>query len=545
MPPQLKKWALQPKSGEVLNQTLTFTCLSKYRIDNNYLPHFITSITQYFIEALPPDSDMDYMIGEQFAAAYPTLKEQQGGVHSIINLSVSMGWISTIASKLDDGYVIIPISAPTFPAPIPITFMVTTDKGASLCGPSSVVYETCNWPDFYSETEIEKQLLLLGVKCDFTITRKQSIRMPGRLVIGAWTIEGPASLDLPPHIPIYGQKLWVRLDLTEVKGDLDCSGLVLVSIPAIPLLPRPEIPGNSPPRHLTPEEQENTQNKTQAAALKRAAANGANGRNGPGGRGGGRPIAPGEDVTMKDKNDGNNDGAGGTSDIGDGGIGNGVVEGNGDAPNVSNGAGNGVGASARGAGAAPGANGVGANGVGVGANGVGANGADANGAGVGVNAGANGASVGVNGVNGVNVAGVNAGVTGSGVTGVGAGVNGAGANGAGANGAGANGAGVGANGAGANGAGANGAGANDVGASARGAGPSTGALGVVVGAGSESIDEVDEYAQGKGEEYKEPDWESVPMDSRNDINKRGATDEQSTDRLTKSNRYVSLSDKNE
>ena len=43
---------------------------------------------------------------------------------------------------------------------------------------------------------------------------------------------------------------------------------------------------------------------------------------------------------MKDKNDGNNDGAGGTSDIGDGGIGNGVVEGNGDAPHVSNGAGN-------------------------------------------------------------------------------------------------------------------------------------------------------------------------------------------------------------
>jgi hypothetical protein len=69
---------------------------------------------------------------------------------------------------------------------------------------------------------------------------------------------------------------------------------------------------------------------------------------------------------------------------------------------------------------------------------------------------------------------------------------------------------------------------------------------VVAGAGSGPIDEVDEYAQGEGEEYKEPtDWDSVPMDSRNDINERSASDEQSTDRLTKSNRYVSLSDKTE
>jgi hypothetical protein len=208
MPPQLKKWALQPKSGEVLNQTLTFTCLSKFRIDNQYLPHFITSITQFFIEALPPDVDVNYIFGEQFAAAYPSLKEQQEGVHSIIHLSVSMGWISTIASKLDDGYVTIPISAPTFPAPIPITFMVATDKGASLCGPSSVMYERFKWPDSYYEIEIEKQLSLLGVKCNLTLQRKQSIRMPGRSVIGAWTIEGPASLDLPPHISIYGQKPW-------------------------------------------------------------------------------------------------------------------------------------------------------------------------------------------------------------------------------------------------------------------------------------------------------------------------------------------------
>jgi hypothetical protein len=69
---------------------------------------------------------------------------------------------------------------------------------------------------------------------------------------------------------------------------------------------------------------------------------------------------------------------------------------------------------------------------------------------------------------------------------------------------------------------------------------------VVAGAGCEPIDEVAEYAQGEGEEYKEPmDWDSIFMDVRNDPGKRSATDEQSSDRLTKTNRYDSLSDKTE
>jgi hypothetical protein len=86
---------------------------------------------------------------------------------------------------MNNPYVTIPISAPFLSAPLPIVFMVATNKGASLCGPSSVIYDTINWPDFYKEADIEKHLRQLHVKCDLTIRRMQSTRMPGVFVIGA------------------------------------------------------------------------------------------------------------------------------------------------------------------------------------------------------------------------------------------------------------------------------------------------------------------------------------------------------------------------
>jgi hypothetical protein len=272
MPPPLKRWTLQNIPAKVLHQSLAFTCLSEYRIDNNYLSHFIESITIFIRAALSPEEDLTYMIGDLFTAAYPSLKEhQEQGVNSTIYLSVPTGWINTIKSKLDNGYMTIPISAPFLSAPLPTIFMVATDKGAALCGPSSVTYDTLNWPDFHKEAEIEKDLHLLDVKCDRTIRRMESTKMPGISVIGAWAVEGPASQDLPPHLPIHGQRVWVRMELSLVKGNLDFSGLALVRIPAIPLPPRQYVSESAPKIILSLADQVLTTNLTMAAALRRDA----------------------------------------------------------------------------------------------------------------------------------------------------------------------------------------------------------------------------------------------------------------------------------